>query len=446
MKKLFIGVLSFYASTLCASVGADLDSFFNGIGFASNTTEPGAYESQAAGFYGGGGIYARNGVRQYQLVQLDLPSYRAGCGGIDLYMGSLSFLKSDKLVELGKHVMTNGGAYAVDVMLATTVPELKDVRDYLQNIEQAANHASVNSCEMGQNLVGGIFPKTAESQKKICKDQGLMGDKGYFSDYVNARMGCSGADFNKSMEAAKKDKATEKQVVLNKNIVWSMLQENPFLSGDQELSEMLMSLTGTLIFDGDGKVTNVPSLSTQSNIIDALLGINGKHDASIWKCQDAAHCLKVAISTLVIPEASTLNFKVKKIIEDLNQKVREDTAITEAEKSFLSLTPFPILKFLTVANSSPYANASADISEFSNLIAQDLLENYLTQLLDEVTIATQGSVLNEDLIKDIQARIKNVKIQISNIEPKVRHRLNQKLSLIQYSQNIEKQVANGFSE
>ncbi|HHI9467664.1 TPA: conjugal transfer protein TraH, partial [Legionella anisa] len=88
-----------FLSTAHANVSQDLDSFFNGMGYASNVTSPAAFESQAAGFFGGGSLYARNQVRQYQLVQLDLPSYRAGCGGIDLFTGSMSFLSEQKLVD-----------------------------------------------------------------------------------------------------------------------------------------------------------------------------------------------------------------------------------------------------------------------------------------------------------------------------------------------------------
>ncbi|PWY53810.1 conjugal transfer protein TraH, partial [Legionella qingyii] len=240
MNKLMVSlVLLSVVSMTRASVSTDLDNFFNGIGYASNVTSPAAFESQAAGFFGGGSLYARNQVRQYQLVQLDLPSYRAGCGGIDLFTGSMSFLSEQKLVDLGKSVMTNAGAYAVDVMLASTVPELKQVRDYLQQLEQMANQASINSCQLSQNMVGGVWPKTAESQQKICKDQAAMGKEGLFSDYVKARMACSGSGFDNVMNKASQDPERKKQVVLNKNLVWSLLQAKSFLNSDQELSEMV---------------------------------------------------------------------------------------------------------------------------------------------------------------------------------------------------------------
>ena len=123
MKKSFF-ILSFLiqVASVHADVSSDLDNFFNGIGYASNTTKMQAFESQASGFFGGGSLYTRTPVRQYELVTLDMPDYRAGCAGIDLYAGSLSYISGDKLKDLGRQVMTNSGAYAVDVMLATTVP------------------------------------------------------------------------------------------------------------------------------------------------------------------------------------------------------------------------------------------------------------------------------------------------------------------------------------
>jgi conjugative transfer pilus assembly protein TraH len=147
-----------------SGINGDLDHFFNNLGYMSNTTNPGAYNSQAAGSYAGGSLFARNQVRQYQLIQLDLPSYRAGCGGIDLYMGSMSYLSKDNMVALQKSIMSNGTSYAFELAMATTAPEMKDVADGLRQVEQFLNNASINSCETAQNFVGGLWPKTQASR------------------------------------------------------------------------------------------------------------------------------------------------------------------------------------------------------------------------------------------------------------------------------------------
>ena len=73
-----------------ANINNDLDSYFNGLGYSSNTTSPHAYHGQQAGYYTGGSASMRTQVRDVQIMQLNLPSYRSGCGGIDIYAGSFS--------------------------------------------------------------------------------------------------------------------------------------------------------------------------------------------------------------------------------------------------------------------------------------------------------------------------------------------------------------------
>ncbi|HEM7073837.1 TPA: conjugal transfer protein TraH [Legionella pneumophila] len=448
-KNVIISALILHSSALFATVGQDLDGFFNGMGYASNVTSPAAFESQAAGFFGGGSLYARNQVRQYQLVQLDLPSYRAGCGGIDLFTGSMSFLSEQKLVDLGKSVMTNAGAYAVDVMLASTVPELKQVRDYLQQLEQMANQASINSCQLSQNMVGGLWPKTAESQQKVCKDQAAMGKEGLFSDYVKARMACSGTGFDNVMSKASEDPERKKQVVINKNLVWSLLQAKSFINSDRELAEMVMSLTGTIIINKEGKVTNFPSLAGNADLINALLGVgNGDHTAKIWRCEDVgagSQCMEMSLKDITIPEASTLTYKIREIIGDIRTKLVNDEKPGQKEISFLSMVSLPVMKFLQVFLSTQYASAAVDIEEYSMLIAQDLLTHYLTELLTEVDNATAGSELNEDLVKQIQKRVREANIKIGSIEPQIGRKLQEKLALIERVARVEKQVASNMN-
>ena len=450
MKKILKALALSIAAVNCAhaDVAGDMNTFFNGIGYASNITKPAAFQSQAAGFYGGGSLFVRNRVSRYQLVELDLPSYRAGCNGIDLFTGSMSFLSHKKLVDLGKQVMTSSGAYAVDVMLATTVPELKQVRDYLQTLEQKVNQMSVNSCEMAQNFVGGVFPKTAASQQKICKDQAAMGRSGAVSDYVSARMDCAGDAHDGIMAKAEKDPEQKKQVVLNKNIVWSILQNNAFLNGDVQLAEMVMSLTGTLIIDSQGKVKVVPSLAGSSHFIQALLG--GNKSASIeqmWRCSDetpGTACMTVSLKEMKIDESKTLTTRVRNMIESLDVRLKKDDAPTTEEQNFLSLTMFPVMKFLTVLNSTHYNDAAVEIEGYSTLIAEDLLQHYLSGLLQDVANATAGSELNEDLIKDIQTRIREANREVASIDPKIARKLQEKIALISRMSEIEKQLASGL--
>lgn len=440
MKRVIVLCLFGLSALSHATVESDLNQFFNKSGYASNVTSPAAFESQASGYFGGGSLFVRSQVREYRLVNLSMPTYRAGCGGIDLFLGSFSFLSHEKLVDLGKQVMNDGGAYAVDVMLSATVPQLKGVRDNLINLEQKLNQSNINSCHMAQNMIGGTFPKTAESQQKICKDIGMQ--TGLFSDFAKAQQGCATEkDFNKAMDSASKDEAFKKKVILNKNLVWSMLQENPLFSSDKELSEMMMSLTGTYIIDKKGQVTNVPALSKNADLINALVGNEGAdRKAQIWHCKDT-NCMSVDLKTIQIPEDKTLNHRVKALITALNEKVKEDAEPSAAQKGFLNMVSTPVLKFLMVLNSTDYGNAAIEINEYSTLIAQDLLENYMEGLLQEVSNSTFGMEINEDLVKDIQKRINDTKKAIAQLNPKISNRLKEKMVLVEHIARVEKQVS-----
>ncbi|MDA6939413.1 F-type conjugal transfer protein TrbF, partial [Escherichia coli] len=56
-----------------ADVNSDMNQFFNKLGFASNTTQPGVWQGQAAGYAYGGSLYARTQVKNIQLISMTLP-------------------------------------------------------------------------------------------------------------------------------------------------------------------------------------------------------------------------------------------------------------------------------------------------------------------------------------------------------------------------------------
>ncbi len=55
-----------------ADVNSDMNQFFNKLGFASNTTQPGVWQGQAAGYAYGGSLYARTQVKNVQLISMTL--------------------------------------------------------------------------------------------------------------------------------------------------------------------------------------------------------------------------------------------------------------------------------------------------------------------------------------------------------------------------------------
>ncbi|EKT6340671.1 conjugal transfer protein TraH, partial [Escherichia coli] len=121
IKPLFILCAALLTVTPAASadVNSDMNQFFNKLGFASNTTQSGVWQGQAAGYVYGGSLYARTQVKNVQLISMTLPDINAGCGGIDAYLGSFSFINGEQLQRFVKQIMSNAAGYFFDLALQT---------------------------------------------------------------------------------------------------------------------------------------------------------------------------------------------------------------------------------------------------------------------------------------------------------------------------------------
>lgn len=448
MKVKILIFLTLLSSLAHATVSSDMEQFINKLGYQGNVTSPEVWKSQAAGNYGGGSLFSRNTVKSYQLVHLELPDYHSGCGGIDLYTGSFSFLKGDQLIELGKQVMSSAGAYAVDLMLETTVPSMKSVRDYLQTLEQMANKSAINSCEASKALVGGIWPKTEASQKKICSDVAVNND--VLTDYTRARMQCETNQFDEVMETAKKDNKYKEQVVLNKNIVWDAMKKDASLANDNELSEFIMNLTGTIIVDKKGNPTFVPSITNSQDVLKAFIG-DGKTEVKIKikKCSNfdgANNCLSIRDGELTIGPNKSLTAKINRIALSMVDKIQKEgldssSSFSEEEKKFLSMTHFPILKFAEVIGQDGGGTNNIEITEYSTIIAQDIFQQYLSEILHTIKEGVANSQIQEDLLTKVLAKIQEAQISVQKIDPFVGRKISQKYQLLSRIKQVEKSLS-----
>lgn len=204
MKKIksAVGLLCLLTISLAnASINSDLNNFFNNMGFSNNNTAPNAYQGQEAGYYSGGSLFARDSVRDVQIVQVDLPSFRSGCGGIDLFTGGFSLVNSQQLVDAMQNIINNSLGYTFNLALESITPEIANVMKYINTLSNDINRANINSCETAAGLVGAAWPKTHVAQQQVCQDIGTS--NGIFTDWAAAREGCStGGDMTSTLNGA----------------------------------------------------------------------------------------------------------------------------------------------------------------------------------------------------------------------------------------------------
>ena len=427
-----------------ASVNGNLGHFFSSLGFSGNATSSHAFQDQSAGYYSGGGIFLRQQVQDVQLIHVDAPSISAGCSGIDTYLGGFSYINIDRIVALGKQIMAGAPGYIFHLALTAAVPEMADTLQTIQSWLQKINSMNINSCETTQELVGGLLPKIQGAQQEICKD--LASHDGALADWASARQDCgAGKQSEKYLDRASKDPKYKNAVVTNKNLIWSILQQNAFLSSDDQLAELFMSLSGTVIFDKNSKPTYYPSLVDNRSLIKALL--HGGQ-APILACQNtgADQCLNIRKDTITIDQDKALDNQVQKMIIGLINAVQSDAPITDQQKGFVESTTVPIMKYISVASSLKMGQGLVDINQYADVIAEDVLAQYLSESLQVIKNSLQAAgQFPDEVQKNLQQSIESAQQTVAQMQAGAYQKIQNALGLVRNMRFLESEVSSALS-
>jgi len=194
-----------------AGVASEMNAFFNDAGGAANITGPSAFEGQSAGYYSLGNLWTRFPQKSVSPFNLQLPSARAGCGGIDLFSGSFSFINTAEIVAMLKATANNALGFAFKLAIDSISPEIGKVMDEFAQKAQLLNQMNISSCETAQALVGGLWPQMDTTRATICEAVG--NSQGIFSDWAAARQNCNNGNRRDSTIAANSDPAMKDQLV-----------------------------------------------------------------------------------------------------------------------------------------------------------------------------------------------------------------------------------------
>ena len=135
-------------SSVSADVGSSMDSFLNDVGGAANVNGPTAFQGQSAGYYSLGNVWTRFPQKTTNIANLQLPRARAGCGGIDIFAGSFSFINASEIVAMLKAVANNAVGFAFSLAIDTVCPECSKIMQEFSQKAQLMNNLNINSCEM----------------------------------------------------------------------------------------------------------------------------------------------------------------------------------------------------------------------------------------------------------------------------------------------------------
>lgn len=438
-KQLFLAACLVISSTSYADVNSDLNDFFNRLGGGANVSAGGAYQSQSAGYLMGGSFYARTPVRNIQLISISVPDVKAGCGGIDAFLGAFSYINSEQLKALAKQILSNAVGYAFDLALETTMPLVKSVKDYLQKLANDVNSLNVSTCQAAQGIVGGLFPKMDATSQYICNT--IANQNSVFADWAAARQGCgTGGDRNNVLN--NKSNTEQKKVVpRNRNLTWEALNKvNGFISSDRQLKELMMSVVGTVIYDNNGNITVVPSMGTNNELISALL--NGG-TAQMYVCNETSSCLQPRVSQLTIQESKSLVKQTTTLLESIFDKVKRDEVLSNNERALIEGTRIKLLRY--IIDVAQLNKNSSFITNLSEYIALDYTLSYVDSLVDLVDSAGASASFTDEESKQFQTSLNNVRTKFGQLLSKVKIKQDAFIEADNQLMQLRKQLSNSIS-
>lgn len=247
-----------------AKLSDELDGMF------ANVTAPGAFSSTMRNGWSGGGVGIRAPIRNITIISFDPPRLSAGCGGIDFFGGSFSFINSEQLIALLRAIAANAIGVAFKAAIDAINPQLGKIMGDFQQIIQNLNQGLANTCALASTIVRSTASYMGLNDMAKGSILGENTAAGQAIDSIASFTGtvASATDnwFNNSGAMADKRAGSQKLPDVG-NLVWKALGKsgvannvgNPITGGVDQKSgkEFIMSMLGTLVIgSGDqGKTT-----------------------------------------------------------------------------------------------------------------------------------------------------------------------------------------------
>ncbi|MBN8759865.1 MAG: conjugal transfer protein TraH, partial [Thiobacillus sp.] len=131
-----------------------MNDYFNSAGAGLNVTPSAVYESQSQTTMSLGGFAYRAPQRATQFFSFSPPGYKAGCGGIDAWLGAYGFVNMDQFVAALRNIGQNAIGYFFQLALKTMAPEIDGLLTDLSKTMNGLNQFQISSCQAIKQFVG----------------------------------------------------------------------------------------------------------------------------------------------------------------------------------------------------------------------------------------------------------------------------------------------------
>jgi len=398
-----VAILSAVSVNTQAQTGIQrqLNKKFSAMG---NFSAPGAYDAQTRGVLSGGQATVKNRIYSENMVSFSPPSWKAGCGGIDLFGGSFSFISGEQLVQLMRSVASNAAGYAFQLALDNVCPDCSKWISEFQNALQQMNEMMSNSCQLAQGIVNDTFKAFSDSAKNDARlSESATGRvKGVFDSFASLK----GQDATKKATSEGNEHTPAYKQIVG-NIVWKEFKERNVgqwfgYNSDTRLLETMMSITGSLIVhpadknesEGTNKTTYMSG--NKVRLEDLLKGGTFK----IYDCAGDDKCL---MKNGLKDKNETIDGLRKKIRETLlgggssgigivtKLGAHKTYTLTDYEKNFVAGLPSSVWTFIRNLAVHEPGIVRMFVEQNINIIAVEMVHAVTNDVMRATRLAVSGS-------------------------------------------------------
>lgn len=452
-----IGWMTVHCPTVEAGFVSD---FVEDIQSNSNVTQAGIKEAGALNVVTGGGFVYKTPRKDFVPFSVTPPSLKAGCGGIDLFLGAFSIPSKDEFVSFLKSVGTALPGLAFQLALQTMAPDLNEMVGRYADLIRSYTNRYTDSCSAAQALLyetgaAEHFKKVVHSAANTLRSEGRAADQSDADTLVRA-------DGAKAIENAKTVKDASGNVIdaSEINLTWSLLNSGRWSSGQTdvtELKEIMMTLVGTTVFTktGEGEDAVISSRTIAGADLLPLLFGETSQTKSMKKlrCKENVKCLEV----------EQVDFNDMSLVEELMKaanayrtalSTRKADAVTDYQLMLLAATSgVPLIRILNLASISRYSGLAEDlIKVYVDAAAYEMLATAIHGLSADVRTALAASSVSHfskehlEHVENLDERLMQIESQLAVREEKVMQAMMRASQLVTQLEHIEKSMLSRQSQ
>ncbi len=133
------------------------------------STSPGYFEGSKRNYFSFGSWAAKNYTTSDYLFTISLPKVRAGCGGIDVFMGGLGFMDADYLTTKLQRIIANAHVFAFELGLSIINEKVANIVDKIEATADLLNQIQLDDCKASRYLTAVVLNKV--SRDKLAEER-----------------------------------------------------------------------------------------------------------------------------------------------------------------------------------------------------------------------------------------------------------------------------------